>query len=236
MRPRWTPQDQAPYASEVAQPVDSAWRVWVRLRDWDQRFSLFVDAALATALFILCSGWFAFSQPPTANLWLVAGLTMPLIFRRRAPILVFLVVAAFALVQWSTTGPLVADAALLVALYTVTAESDGIAIVAAAVVLEIGVILATERWAPVGNYLKLLIFLTGMAVAAVLAGVVVRELRSQMAWLAERAHRLEIERDHQTFLAAAAERGRMIRSHGGRPRHRTLGRVPRGLSCPHTFG
>jgi signal transduction histidine kinase len=104
-----------------------------------------------------------------------------------------------------------ADAALLVALYTVAAESDWIAVVVAALILEIGVILATERWTPVGNYSKSLIFLTGMASAALLAGVVVRELRTQMSWLAERAHRLEVERDQQTFLAAAAERARIAR-------------------------
>jgi signal transduction histidine kinase len=32
-----------------------------------------------------------------------------------------------------------------------------------------------------------------------------------MSWLAERAHRLEVERDQQTFLAAAAERARIAR-------------------------
>jgi signal transduction histidine kinase len=44
-----------------------------------------------------------------------------------------------------------------------------------------------------------------------LAGVVVRALRRQMGWLVERAHRLEIERDQQSFLAAAAERARIAR-------------------------
>jgi signal transduction histidine kinase len=181
------------------------------LRGWDQRFAIVVDAVLALALFIVCSGWFAFSKVAHVDLWFVAGLTLPLIFRRRAPVTVFMVIAVVALVQWATTGPLLADAALLVALYTVAAESDWIAVVVATLVLEIGVILATEHWTPVGNYSKSLIFLTGMATAALLAGVVVRELRTQMSWLAERAHRLEIQRDQQTFLAAAAERARIAR-------------------------
>jgi signal transduction histidine kinase len=116
-----------------------------------------------------------------------------------------------ALVQWTTITPLVADSALLVALYTVTAESEWVAVVVAALTLEIGVILATEHWTPVGNYSKSLIFLTGMAAASLFAGVVVRALRSQMDWLAERAARLEFERDQQTFLAAAAERARIAR-------------------------
>jgi signal transduction histidine kinase len=55
------------------------------------------------------------------------------------------------------------------------------------------------------------VFLTGLAFAALLAGVVVRALRSQMDWLAERAERLEFERDQQASLAAAAERARIAR-------------------------
>jgi signal transduction histidine kinase len=116
-----------------------------------------------------------------------------------------------ALVQWLVTGPLVADAALLAALFTVTIESDWLAVVVAGLILEIGVIMATERWSPIGNYFKSLIFLTGMASAALLAGVVVRTLRHQMGWLVERAQRLEFERDQQSFLAAAGERARIAR-------------------------
>ena len=132
-------------------------------------------------------------------------------FRRRAPFPVFMVVALVALVQWLIAGPLLADTALLVALFTVATESDWLAVVVAALIVEIGVIMATERWIPVGNYFKSLVFLTGMAAAALLAGVVVRTLRQQMGWLVERAHRLEFERDQQSFLAAAAERARIAR-------------------------
>jgi signal transduction histidine kinase len=192
-------------------PVDGLWRVWETLRDWDQRFAILVDTTLATGLFLICSGWFVFARVSPHNLWFVAGLTLPLIFRRKAPIVVFLVVALVALVQWTTVTSLLADASLLAALYTVTTECDWLAVVVATLILEIGVILATARWTPVGNYFKSLIFLTAMVSASVLAGVVVRALRRQMGWLVERAHRLEIERDQQSFLAAAAERARIAR-------------------------
>jgi signal transduction histidine kinase len=192
-------------------PLDGAWQLWERLRGWDQRFAIVVDTILALGLFLVCSGWFSFSKVSHPDLWFVAALTLPLILRRRAPISVFLVIAIVAFAQWSTTAPLVADSALLVALYTVTAECDWLAVVVAALILEIGVILATERWTPIGNYSKSLIFLTGMAAASLFAGVVVRALRSQIDWLAERAARLEFERDQQSFLAAAAERARIAR-------------------------
>ena len=71
--------------------------------------------------------------------------------------------------------------------------------------------MATVRWTPTGNDVKSFVFLTGLAIAALLAGVVVRALRSQLDWLAERAARLEIERDQQASLAAAAERARIAR-------------------------
>jgi signal transduction histidine kinase len=192
-------------------PVDGLWRVWETLRDWDQRFAILVDTTLAAGLFLICSGWFLYSRVSPHDLWFVAGLTLPLIFRRRAPIVVFLVLAVVALIQWSTATSLLADASLLAALYTVTTECDWLAVVVATLILEIGVILATARWTPVGNYFKSLIFLTGMVSASVLAGVVVRALRRQMGWLVERAHRLEVERDQQSFLAAAAERARIAR-------------------------
>jgi signal transduction histidine kinase len=201
----------APQSVETPRPLDGAWKFWERLRAWDQRFAIVVDATVAIGLFIISSGWFSFSRVSHPDLWFVAGLTLPLILRRRAPVAVFMLIALVAFAQWTTTSPLVADSALLVALYTVTAECDWLAVVVAALTLEIGVILATEHWTPVGNYSKSLIFLTGMAAASLFAGVVVRALRSQIDWLAERADRLEFERDQQTFLAAAAERARIAR-------------------------
>jgi signal transduction histidine kinase len=67
------------------------------------------------------------------------------------------------------------------------------------------------RFSPTANNTKSIIFLNGMAFTALLAGVVVRALRSQLEWLAERAERLEVERDQQASIAAAAERARIAR-------------------------
>jgi signal transduction histidine kinase len=196
---------------EADHQVDGAWRVWETLRDWDQRYALAVDVALALGLFLVCSGVFGLPDTRVADIGFVAGLTLPLVVRRRAPLAVFTVLAIVSLVQLAVTGPLLADAALLVALYTVSAESEWIGVVVAALTLEIGVILATVHWEPIGNYFKSLVFLTSMGAAALLGGIVVRALRSQLGWLAERADRLEFERDQQASLAAAAERARIAR-------------------------
>jgi signal transduction histidine kinase len=185
--------------------------LWVSLRDWDRRYATLIDTSLAVGMFAVFSGWFLHVLAPHHDIGFVAGLTLPLILRRRFPLAVFMVMAAVALAQWSITGPLLADVALLIALYTVTADCGGTRIAAAAAVIEVGVIMATVRWAPAGNVFKSLVFLTGMALAALLAGIAVRELRSQLDWLAERGDRLEIERDQQASLAASAERARIAR-------------------------
>ena len=213
--PRWLRPGSARADSGAGDPpdrqLDGAWRVWERLRAFDRRYATYVDITLAAALFVLCSGWIAQVGGTNPNLWLAAALTFPLVFRRRAPMPVFLAIATVAFVQWLVTGPALADASLLVAIYTVAVESEWVLVVAAAVILEAGVVMATVRWKPTGNDFKSLVALTGLAFAALLAGIVVRALRSQLDWLGERAQRLEIERDQQASLAAAAERARIAR-------------------------
>jgi signal transduction histidine kinase len=71
--------------------------------------------------------------------------------------------------------------------------------------------MAMVRWNPAANDVRSFVFLTGLAFTALLAGVVVRALRSQLDWLAERAERLERERDQQASLAAVTERARIAR-------------------------
>jgi signal transduction histidine kinase len=200
----------APDAGPVPQ-ADRAWRLWERLRDFDRRYAASVDIAIALVLFVLCSGWTFTDHTGNPNLVVVAALIFPLIFRRRAPEAVFAIVATVAFVQWLLSGPALADVALLVAMYTVAVESDWLFVVIAGAVLEAGVIMATVRWTVTSNDLKTFVFLTGLVMASLFAGIVVRALRSQLDWLAERAARLEIERDQQASLAAAAERARIAR-------------------------
>ena len=213
--PAWlrpgTSRDATPAGTGQTEQADRAWRLWERLRDFDRRYAAFVDIGLALFLFVLCSGWIFTDHAGHPDLLVVAALTFPLIFRRRAPEAVFAIIAMVAFIQWLMSGPALADVSLLVAMYTVAIESDWIFVVAAAAVLEAGVIMATVRWTVTSNDLKTFVFLTGLAMASLLAGVVVRALRSQLDWLGERAARLEVERDQQASLAAAAERARIAR-------------------------
>jgi signal transduction histidine kinase len=208
---RSSPHPRGPAGGEGrGRQLEGVWPLWERLRSFDRRHATAVDVALAGALFLLFSGWL-FETGSTPNIWLVAALTFPLVLRRRAPMGVFLTISAVALVQWFVTGPALADASLLVALYTVAAESEWLSVIVASVILEVGIVMATVRFTPTANNTKSVIFLNGMAFTALLAGVVVRALRSQLDWLAERAERLEVERDQQASIAAAAERARIAR-------------------------
>ena len=210
LRPRNTRSD-APAGEAPDRQSDGAWRVWDWLRAVDRRYATLVDVVLAAGLFFLCSGWVIERTATRPDLWFVAALVFPLVFRRRAPVTVFLVIAAVAFTQWLVTGPALADSALLVALYTVALESAWLFVALATIILEVGVVMATARWTPTGNDVKSFVFLTGLVFTALLAGVVVRALRSQLDWLAERAERLELERDQQATLAAVTERARIAR-------------------------
>ncbi len=210
LRPR-NPRGGAAAGGRPDRHDEGPWRIWEWLRAFDRRYATLVDVVLAAGLFVLCSGWVIEHSTTPPNLWFAAALILPLMFRRRAPMTVFLVIAAVAFVQWLVTGPALADAALLVALYTVALESEWPFVTAAVVILEVGVVMATVRWDLTRNNVHSFVFLTGLVFTALLAGVVVRALRSQLDWLAERAQRLELERDQQASLAAVTERARIAR-------------------------
>jgi hypothetical protein len=100
------------------------------------------------------------------------------------------------------------DVALLVALYSVAVAESTRTTVVAAVVLEIGIVLATVRWG-VEEPVKVWIGLSGLATAAGVLGMSMRSRRALVDSLHERAARLEFERDQQGRLSAAAERARI---------------------------
>ncbi len=145
------------------------------------------------------------------GLLLQAGLLLPLLWRRRAPTVAFGVIAAVFLVQWLLGAGLRADAALLIALYSVAlrARPDRLlwsCVAAAAVMVPVAFRVAggALRW-------EVLFFLLCAVTAAVALGLVVRSRRAQLVALRERAAQLEIERDQRSRLAAATERTRVAR-------------------------
>ncbi|WP_406210398.1 histidine kinase [Kitasatospora sp. NBC_01560] len=153
---------------------------------------------------------YAPQELPVAVL-LTAALALPLLWRRRAPLTVFGAVAAAALVQWLTGVQLPAAVAVLVALYTAAAHSGRHGTLAAAAVVEAGVVLACLRWATDGAFLAPFVALTATVVAVTVLGVNARTTRAGLAAVEERAARLELEQEQQARLAAAEERARITR-------------------------
>ncbi len=138
------------------------------------------------------------------------ALCAPLLLRRVSPILCFAAVTLIALAQWLLAAPQLADAAVLIALYWVTLDGSLLAAGIAAGMVEAGAIMAALRWSP-SEPLKIWVGLTGLATAAGVLGVSVRQRRALLASLQEKAAQLEIERDQEGRLGAAAERARIAR-------------------------
>ena len=168
-----------------------------RLVAFAARHQTTADLALALGI-LLISATDALAEQPHP-LWLVVfsvALTVPLIWRRRSPMWVFAVVAVVAGVQWIADVKVLADAALLLALYTVAAHESRRRAALVAGVLGLGAVLATARWGA-DDAFKAFVGLAGLTIAAAGLGTSVRQRRVYQSSLEERA--------------AAAERARIAR-------------------------
>jgi signal transduction histidine kinase len=180
---------------------------------WARRRPLVVDAVLAALL----GGWLVVqdvlqTEDGLVRFAVVAGLTGPLVLRRRAPLAAFVAISLVAFLQWLLIdGVFTADLALIVAFYAVAAhEPRRWGLAAAAAMLELGVLLAAFKYTG-DSTLASFVTLSAFVVAAGALGVYMRTRRQHVAALQERADQLERERDQQARLATAAERARIAR-------------------------
>jgi signal transduction histidine kinase len=209
-------QRPAPAAGGRARSVTRLWagdRIEAGV-SWARRSTLTVDALFAAGLLMVASAADRVQlRSDLVPVMLVQlGLLVPLVWRRRAPLVAFGCVAAAAFAQWLADLRMPADAALLVALYTVAAyrRPRRYALMAFGV-LELGITLATVSWALHERVAATFLSMSAMAIAAGVLGVNMRSRRDQLAWLEDRAVRLERERDQQSQLAVAGERARIAR-------------------------
>lgn len=219
--PRWLRELRArarPFLDtpESGRPPGALPRLLEASRDFASAHARIADAALALGVFALGLRDVSLRGPEFTHHALLAGslgflMTFPLAWRRRAPVIVLLVIAAAAFAQWLANLPMLTDVALLAALYTVAADRSWRAAAGGALVLEGGAALAAARWPGGGSALAAFALLSGVVVAALVSGLYVRARRLYVASLVERAARLEFERDQQALLAAAAERARISR-------------------------
>jgi signal transduction histidine kinase len=187
------------------------WAGYERLTGWLRLSPAMVDAVFATGLFMAVTAALRgpiMHQPGV--LPLNAALTLPLVWRRRAPMTVFCVIAGTALVQWVCDVRLPTDVTLLLGLYAVAAYSARRRTLLAFTILEGGVLLATLRWSG-GRGGTTFVALSALATVAMVLGLNMRSRRARLAALEDRAVRLERERDQRAQLAVAGERTRIAR-------------------------
>lgn len=147
----------------------------------------------------------------TGTYILSVALLVPLIWRRRYPVAVFATLGLLGLVQLIKGDKLLADVAILVALYTVASRTPRRVAVTAAAAVEIGVLVASTQKMLGVVWTRSLAYLTAMVAAAFFFGTNIRTRRAYLAAVEERARRAEHERDQQARIAVAAERAGIAR-------------------------
>lgn len=211
---RLKPSPPAAGGSETSSvpPDDIAYGLFGTGRRLARTHPVATDTLLAGGLAVCSIAWLVHTESvgPTTIVFLVA-LIAPLIARRLQPSLVFAVISAVAFAQWLASRPQLADVALVVALYTVAAHESRARAAVATVVLEAGVVMASVNWELAGTKPRSFLFLSAVVVAGLFGGLTVASGSEYLAWLDERARRLEIERDQQAVIAASAERTRIAR-------------------------
>ncbi len=203
---------------------------------WRRRHPWQADGLLALLLVALSAGQWQGDYPgavATVSV-LLAATVVP---RRRYPVAAFAVAAAIGAAQvaigvqpagavaslpgiplGAILQPTVADAAILVLLYTLAAHRSRRVSVTGLVICLLGAVAAVVRWAPAHTAhpgAQLFAAATGLGGAVLTAwvlgdSVAYRYRRTYYASLEERAARLEAERDAQARIAQAAERAREL--------------------------
>ncbi|MBD0712491.1 MULTISPECIES: sensor histidine kinase [unclassified Streptomyces] len=206
-----TTQTTAPsrYADRLITRIRSAdaARPWL----WDGTLtSVLTCAALVDA----SAGWRTEARdptlPPVLIVTLSLALALPLLARRRRPTTVLAVMAVPALVSEASGAFLQAGFLQLLPLFQIVLSRPPRRLAWAFGLLAVPLVTGAVRFDGARWDLHVLPMLWA-AVLVTLAGITVRSRRDRTAGLVDRARRLEVERDQEVRLAAAAERARIAR-------------------------
>ncbi|NEB76841.1 sensor histidine kinase [Streptomyces sp. SID14478] len=189
------------------------------MRAFDRRRPLVWDL-LVTGFFVIAAltdgtgGWRNTAADPQAPEWLVVlmslGLSVPVLWRRRHPLAALTATAAASVVNNWTGSWLQAALIQFVIVFNIALRLP-LKTLGRAAVLTILPMTATFLRYPSGSWDQLIVPQLWCFVLVALAGIAVRSRQDHTQALVERARRLEVERDQQAQLAAAAERARIAR-------------------------
>ncbi|WP_338146147.1 sensor histidine kinase [Streptomyces scabichelini] len=210
----WTPNGQ-PLTRQLHRIVQ-----WARAFDrrhpwvWDVLLTGFFVIACLTDF--LSGGWKNVTENLDTPTWLVGamslGFSVPLFWRRRHPFAVLLAMLPFSVANVLTGAVLQASMTLLFVVFNLAVRTRlrtllwSYALTVAPFWI-VGFRYPSEQGGPGATIVPIMMSLALSAVG----GIAVRTRQEYLASLMERARQLEVERDQQTQLAAAAERARIAR-------------------------
>ncbi|MET9436203.1 sensor histidine kinase [Streptomyces sp. NPDC006551] len=182
-------------------------RPWV----WDVLLTVFwAIAALVDAR----GGWRNIARDPSVPVWLVLAMSLsfsvPLLWRRRHPMGVLAVMACASLVSNGTGAFLQAGLLQLLVVFHVSLRLP-LRFLAWSLALIVPPLVTGAILFPKGSWDQQVVPTLWAYAMAALLGIAVRSRKDYTAALVDRARRLEVERDQQARLAAAAERTRIAR-------------------------
>ncbi|OFV75543.1 sensor histidine kinase [Rhodococcus erythropolis] len=170
------------------------------------------DSAVALAAVAVASPYVFYDDEHALAVAIVTllGVHAPLVLRRTHPVPVFVWILVTAAAAGLWNDHVIAGLGLLIALYTVVATQPRPSGIVATAAVELLMILAALRAAST-NWWPDILLLSSLVGAAAGMGLYASTRRAYLAELLARAAYLEIERDQQGALAAAAERNRISR-------------------------
>ncbi|MFG2642258.1 sensor histidine kinase [Streptomyces sp. NPDC048370] len=182
-----------------------------RPRIWDGLLTaVWTGAALVDA----SGGWRNIARDPTVPVGLVVAMSLafslPLLRRRRHPMVALAVMGCAALLSNWTGAFLQAGLLQMIVVFHIALRRPPRALLWTFALLAPPLVVGSVRF-PQGSWDQHIVpTLWAYAVVALL-GIAVRSRQDYTAALVDRARRLEVERDQQAQLAAAAERNRIAR-------------------------
>ncbi len=195
-------------------------RLVQRVRAVDRRRPLVWDL-LVTGFFVTAGlidfaggGWRNIAHNTGVPGWLVLvttlGLTVPLLWRRRRPMAALAVMVLFGTVNGGTGAMLQVALVQLIVLFNIALRLPLRTLGRAGALMLAPLVVGTVRY-PRGSWDQQIVPQVWAYALVALLGIAVRSRQDYTQALVERAHRLEVERDQQAQLAAAAERTRIAR-------------------------
>ncbi len=182
---------------------------------WRRVDSRWLDLGITAALLVV--PFISFGLALEGGDLFNAVLILPLLLRRKAPVVMFTAICVLLLAQtYLFDGPRYGDIALLFGLYAIAAYGPVWAVWGGLVSGVLGAAIAANWWGvgaseDLAGLTYRFVLLSTLVAASWLLGFLARTRRAYIASLEQRAEQLERDAEQQAQIATAAERARIAR-------------------------